>query len=202
MHRRRPCVRQCRGGAADGERHHGLPERPGCRGAWTLPRAGWCCGRWLRCRRSSPPRTPRCWPGSMPPTRMTRRVRHLRRVADGDDRYDPAATPGPRCGEMRLLRDHPEMAGALADAEISKSQALAIVEVDEEAARPTCAPRRSRSWSRPPDPARHWMTCGSSPRWRSSSGAPRGPTAMMTGSTTGTCRPAPRSRAPASSAGT
>jgi len=30
--------------------------------------------------------------------------------------------------EMRLLRDHPEMAGALAAAEISKSQALAIVE--------------------------------------------------------------------------
>ena len=29
---------------------------------------------------------------------------------------------------MRLLRDHPEMAGALADAEISKSQALAIAE--------------------------------------------------------------------------
>ena len=35
------------------------------------PRAGRCCGRWLRCRRSSPPRTPRCWPGSTPPTRMT-----------------------------------------------------------------------------------------------------------------------------------
>src|ERR1700749_4119291 len=30
--------------------------------------------------------------------------------------------------EMRLLRDHPEMAGALADADISKSQALAIAE--------------------------------------------------------------------------
>ena len=29
---------------------------------------------------------------------------------------------------MRLLRDHPEMAGALAAADISKSQALAIVE--------------------------------------------------------------------------
>ena len=29
---------------------------------------------------------------------------------------------------MRLLRDHPEMAGALADADISKSQALAIAE--------------------------------------------------------------------------
>ena len=36
---------------------------------------------------------------------------------------------------MRLLRDHPEMAGALADADISKSQALAIAEVDEEAPR-------------------------------------------------------------------
>ena len=29
---------------------------------------------------------------------------------------------------MRLLRDHPEMAGALAGADISKSQALAIAE--------------------------------------------------------------------------
>ena len=29
---------------------------------------------------------------------------------------------------MRLLRDHPEMAAALADADISKSQALAIAE--------------------------------------------------------------------------
>ena len=37
-------------------------------------------------------------------------------------------TPGPRSGEMRLLRDHPDMAGALADADISKSQALAIAE--------------------------------------------------------------------------
>ena len=31
-----------------------------------------------------------------------------------------------RVWRMRLLRDHPAMAGALADAEISKSQALAI----------------------------------------------------------------------------
>ena len=36
---------------------------------------------------------------------------------------------------MRLLRGHPDMAAALADADISKSQALAIAGVDEEAAR-------------------------------------------------------------------
>ena len=36
---------------------------------------------------------------------------------------------------MRLLRGHPAMAAALADADISKSQALAIAGVDQEAAR-------------------------------------------------------------------
>ena len=30
-------------------------------------------------------------------------------------------TPRSRCGEMRLLRGHPDMAAALADADISKS---------------------------------------------------------------------------------
>ena len=74
---------------------------------------------------------------------------------------------------MRLLRDHPEMAGALANAEISKSQALAIakwtkklpaelraetIKILVEAARPRVRP---------------WMTCGSSPavaeqKWRAS----------------------------------
>src|SRR6201986_4306448 len=42
----------------------------------------------------------------------------------GMTRGDPRA----EVREMRLLRDHPAMAGALADAEISKSQALAIAE--------------------------------------------------------------------------
>ena len=36
---------------------------------------------------------------------------------------------------MRLLRGHPEMAAALAAADISKSQALAIAELDQEAPR-------------------------------------------------------------------
>ena len=61
---------------------------------------------------------------------------------------------------MRLLRDHPEMAGALADADISKSQALAIAEVDEEA-----PGRAARGDDQDPGAgrgrrARPWMTCG------------------------------------------
>ena len=40
-----------------------------------------------------------------------------------------------RVRRMRLLRGHPAMAGALADADISKSQALAIAEWTKEAAR-------------------------------------------------------------------
>ena len=61
---------------------------------------------------------------------------------------------------MRLLRDHPAMAAALAAGDISTSQALAIAGVDQEAARRSCARRRSRSWCRPRRPGRRWMTCG------------------------------------------
>ena len=76
---------------------------------------------------------------------------------------------------MRLLRDHPAMAGALADAEISKSQALAIAEVDEEA-----PGRAARGDDQDPGAGRHgrarpWMTCGSSRRSRWRSGAPQRP---------------------------
>ena len=60
---------------------------------------------------------------------------------------------------MRLLRDHPAMAGALADAGISKSQALAIAKWTTKLP-PGCGPRRSGSWWRPLRRARPWMTCG------------------------------------------
>ena len=95
---------------------------------------------------------------------------------------------------MRLLRGHPEMAGALASADISKSQALAIAEwtrkLPAELREETVTILVQAAGRAPP-----WMTCGSLRRWRSRSGAPHGPTPMMTGSTTGTCRPAPRSAA-------
>ena len=95
---------------------------------------------------------------------------------------------------MRLLRDHPEMAGALADAGISKSWALAIAEWTKKLP----AELRAETIKILVQAARAGasrMTCGSSRRWRSRNGAPRGPTPMTTGSTTGTCRSAPRSGA-------
>ena len=98
--------------------------------------------------------------------------------------------------QMRLLRDHPEMAAALAAKDISKSWAMAIAEwtkkLPAELRAETikilvqaAAAGASRDGLR------------TSPRWRSRNGAPPGPTPMMTGSTTGTCRSGPRSTAPA-----
>ena len=98
--------------------------------------------------------------------------------------------------QMRLLRDHPEMAAALAAKDISKSWAMAIAEWTKKLP----AELRAETIKILVEAAAagaSWMTCGSSPRWRSRNGAPPGPTPMMTGSTTGTCRSGPRSGAPA-----
>ena len=88
---------------------------------------------------------------------------------------------------MRLLRDHPEMAAALADAGISTSQALAIVEWTKKLPAELRA-ETIRILVQAAQSARRWMTCGSSRRSRSRSGAPRGPAPMTTGSMTGTWR--------------
>ena len=61
---------------------------------------------------------------------------------------------------MRLLRDHPAMAGALADADISKSQALAIAEWTKKLPGGAARGDDQRSWCRPLRPGRRWMTCG------------------------------------------
>ena len=103
---------------------------------------------------------------------------------------------------MRLLRDHPAMAGALADAEISKSQALAIAKWTRKLPAGLRAETirilvQAATAGASLDDLR--IIAAVAP---SRSGAPPGPTPMTTGSTTGTCRPAPRSAAPASSAGT
>ena len=98
---------------------------------------------------------------------------------------------------MRLLRDHPEMAGALAGADISKSQALAIAKWTKKLPAELRAETirilvQAATAGASLDDLR--IIAGGA---RSRSGAPRGPTPMRTGSTTGTCRPAPRSAAPA-----
>ena len=96
--------------------------------------------------------------------------------------------------EMRLLRAHPDMAAALAAKDISKSWALAIAEwtkklpAELRAETITILVQAAQAGASLDDLR---MIAGS--RWRS--GAPRGPTPMMTGSTTGTCRPRPRSAA-------
>ena len=96
--------------------------------SWMPPLAGRCCGRWVRSRRSSP--------------RRTRSVLARFDAADAHDSdgYGTSAawlmamtdmTRGDartKVRRMRLLRGQPAMAGALADADISKSQALAIAE--------------------------------------------------------------------------
>ena len=96
---------------------------------------------------------------------------------------------------MRLLRDHPAMAGALADADISKSQALAIAKwtrklpAELRAETITILVQAARP-GRPLDDLR--MIAGD----RAGEVARlSGRTAMTTGSTTGTCRSAPRSAA-------
>ena len=96
---------------------------------------------------------------------------------------------------MRLLRGHPAMAAALADADISKSQALAIAEWTRKLPAELRAETINDPGAGRPGRARRWMTCGPSPAWRWSGGARRGRTPMRTGSTTGTCRPRPRSAA-------
>ena len=90
---------------------------------------------------------------------------------------------------MRLLRGHPAMAAALAAADISKSQALAIADWTKKLPGRAARGDDQDPGAGRPGRARRWMTCGSSPasRWRS--GAPRGRTPTRTGSTTGTCRP-------------
>ena len=61
---------------------------------------------------------------------------------------------------MRLLRDHPEMADALAERGYLQVAGAGDRRLDQEAARPSCARRRSRSWCRLLRPGRRWMTCG------------------------------------------
>ena len=61
--------------------------------------------------------------------------------------------------EMRLLRAHPDMAAALAAKDISKSWHWRSPN-GRRSSRPSCARRRSRSWSRPPERAPPGMTCG------------------------------------------
>jgi hypothetical protein len=92
---------------------------------------------------------------------------------------------------MRLLRDQPAMTAALAAADISKSQALAIADWT----RKLPAELRAETITILVQAGRRWMTCGPLPAWRWSGGARRGRTPMTTGSTTGTCRPRPRSAA-------
>ncbi len=61
---------------------------------------------------------------------------------------DAAAARPPRHGRRARGRGHLQVAGA------------GHRRVDQEAARPSCARRRSRSWCRPLRPGRRWMTCG------------------------------------------
>ena len=90
---------------------------------------------------------------------------------------------------MRLLRDHPAMAGALADADISKSQALAIAEWTKKLPAELRAETikilvQAAQAGASLDDLR--MIAGVAlERWRAC-----GRTPMRTGSTTGTCRPA------------
>ena len=96
---------------------------------------------------------------------------------------------------MRLLRDQPAMAGALADADISKSQALAIAEWTKKLPAELRAETikilvQAAQAGASLDDLR--IIAGSR---AGSGGAPRGPTPTRTGSTTGTCRSAPRSAA-------
>ena len=67
---------------------------------------------------------------------------------------------------MRLLRDHPEMADALASADISKSQALAIAEWTKKLPAELRAETIKILVQAAAGRARRWMTCGSSPAWR------------------------------------
>ena len=74
---------------------------------------------------------------------------------------------------MRLLRDHPEMADALADADISKSQALAIAKWTKKLPAELRAETIKILVQAATAGASRWMTCGSSPavavqRWRAS----------------------------------
>ena len=96
--------------------------------------------------------------------------------------------------EMRLLRAHPEMAAALAARDISKSQALAIAEWTKKLP----AELRAETIKILVQAARAGASLDdlrmiAASRWRS--GARRGRTPMTTGSTTATCRSAPRSAA-------
>ena len=84
--------------------------------------------------------------------------RHVRRLADRDDRHDPADAKA-EVRQMRLLRDHPEMADALAAKDISKSWALAIAEWTKK------LPAELRAETikilvQAAGPGPRWMTCG------------------------------------------
>ena len=95
---------------------------------------------------------------------------------------------------MRLLRDHPEMADALADADISKSQALAIAKWTKKLPAELRA-ETIRILVQAAQAGASLDDLRIIAASRSSGGALRGPTPMMTGSTTATCRSAPRSAA-------
>ena len=127
MHRRRPGFGQCRGGAADGERH--LDYLNGPAGA-DLDAAA--CGSVLRSL------------GEIEAKFTAAHASVLARFDAADahdsDGYGTSAAwlmamtdmtrpdAKTKVRRMRLLRGHPAMAAALADADISKSQALAIAE--------------------------------------------------------------------------
>ena len=125
-----------------------------------------CCGRWPRSRRSSPPRTPSVL------------ARFDAADAHDSDGYGTSATwlmamadmtrpdAKAKVRQMRLLRGHPDMAAALADADISKSWALAIAGLDQEAPGRAARGDDQDPGAGRPRPGRRWMTCGSSPRSR------------------------------------